>query len=58
MGDTTTLSHGKDLDLREAMAHKKVSSCNAEVIQGERVASLRAERCLLQVCSLLIPVAG
>ena len=55
MDDTATLQ-GKDLDLREAMARKKVSSCKAEGIQQQRVVSLGAERRLLQVCSLLIPV--
>lgn len=43
VGDTTTLSQGKDLDLREAVAHKKVSSCNPEGIQQERVAGPGAE---------------
>lgn len=56
VGDTSALSQGKDLDLREAVARKKVSPCNAEGIQRERVASLRAEKRFLQVCSLLMPV--
>lgn len=55
-GDTATLSQGKDLDLREAASCKRVSFCNAEGIQRQHVASLGADRELLQVCSLLIPV--
>jgi len=40
VGDTATLSWEKDLNLKEAVVHEKVSSCNTEGIQWELVASL------------------
>lgn len=54
MGDTTTLSQGKDLDLREVWHIRK--SHLEERVQQEFVASLKAERWILQVCSLPMPV--